>query len=94
HITHNPTINYSSKLPISQLQTPYLNPSLSYYINQNPIINTNIHQLIHFYTPQSPIQVNSIHLPPIPLIFPIHAYHPYNKKQIIPKHITNISKTF
>ncbi|MEH6889860.1 glutaminase A [Bacillus sp. JJ864] len=93
-ITANPSINYSSKVAISELETAYLNRSLCYYMKQNNIIDGDIEELMDLYTRQCAIEVSCIDLARIGLIFAMDGYDPYYKKQIIPKHITKICKTF
>lgn len=93
-ITDNPTINYSSKVADSELETAYLNRSLCYYMKQNGIIDCDIEELMDLYTRQCAVEVNCIDLARIGLIFAMDGYDPYKKKQIIPKHITKICKTF
>ncbi|TXR66613.1 glutaminase A [Bacillus sp. AY18-3] len=93
-ITDNPTINYSSKVANSELETAYLNRSLCYYMKQNGIIDCDIEELMDLYTRQCAVEVNCIDLARIGLIFAMDGYDPYKKKQIIPKHITKICKTF
>ncbi|PHA02850.1 glutaminase A [Bacillus pseudomycoides] len=93
-IADNPSINYSSKVAISELETAYLNRSLCYYMKQNNIIDGDIEELMDLYTRQCAIEVNCIDLARIGLIFAMDGYDPYRSKQIIPKHITKICKTF
>lgn len=93
-VTDNPTISYSSKVATSELETAYLNRSLCYYMKQNGIIDNDIEELMDLYTRQCAIEVNCIDLARIGLIFAMDGYDPYKKKQIIPKHITKICKTF
>ena len=81
-ITDNPTINYSSKVADSELETAYLNRSLCYYMKQNGIIDCDIEELMDLYTRQCAVEVNCIDLARIGLILQwmdmIHI-----KKQII-----------
>ncbi|PEK97821.1 glutaminase A [Bacillus toyonensis] len=93
-ITDNPTINYSSKVAASELETAYLNRSLCYYMKQNDIIHGDVEALMDLYTRQCAIEVNCIDLARIGLIFAMDGYDPYRKKQIVPNHITKICKTF
>ena len=90
-ITDNPTINYSSKVADSELETAYLNRSLCYYMKQNGIIDCDIEELMDLYTRQCAVEVNCIDLARIGLIFAMDGYA-YKKKQIIPKHITKFAK--
>ncbi|CAM4336725.1 glutaminase [Bacillus manliponensis] len=93
-IADNPSINYSSKVAISELETAYLNRSLCYYMKQNGIIDGDIEELMDLYTRQCAIEVDCIDLARIGLIFAMDGYDPYKKQQIIPKNITKICKTF
>ena len=67
-ITDNPTINYSSKVADSELETAYLNRSLCYYMKQNGIIDCDIEELMDLYTRQCAVEVNCIDLARIGLI--------------------------
>ena len=67
-ITDNPTINYSSKVANSELETAYLNRSLCYYMKQNGIIDCDIEELMDLYTRQCAVEVNCIDLARIGLI--------------------------
>ncbi|PGQ45469.1 glutaminase, partial [Bacillus thuringiensis] len=68
-ITDNPTINYSLKVAVSELETAYLNRSLCYYMKQNDIIHGDVEALMDLYTRQCAIEVNCIDLARIGLIF-------------------------
>lgn len=81
-ITDNPTINYSSKVANSELETAYLNRSLCYYMKQNGIIDCDIEELMDLYTRQCAVEVNCIDLARIGLIFAMDGYDPYKKNKL------------
>lgn len=81
-ITDNPTINYSSKVANSELETAYLNRSLCYYMKQNGIIDCDIEELMDLYTRQCAVEVNCIDLARIGLIFAMDGYDPYKKSKL------------
>ncbi|MED1305525.1 glutaminase A [[Bacillus thuringiensis] serovar konkukian] len=93
-ITDNPTINYSSKVAVSERETAYLNRSLCYHMKQNDVINGDVEALIDLYTRQCAIEVNCIDLARIGLTFAMDGYDPYKKIQIFPDYIAKICKTF
>ena len=80
-ITDNPTINYSSKVADSELETAYLNRSLCYYMKQNGIIDCDIEELMDLYTRQCAVEVNCIDLARIGLIFAMDGYDPYKRNK-------------
>jgi glutaminase len=90
----NPTINYSAKVAISELETAHLNRSLCYYMKQNGIIDSDVEELMDLYTKQCAIQVNCIDLARIGLVFAMDGFDPYTKEQLIPPNVAKICKTF
>jgi glutaminase len=93
-ITNNPAITYSNEVAKSELETAFLNRSLCYHMKQNHIIDSDVEELMDLYTMQCSVEVNCHELARIGLIFAMDGYDPYRKKQIIPRHITKICKTF
>ncbi|GGE78472.1 glutaminase A [Priestia taiwanensis] len=93
-LTNNPAITYSNEVAKSELETAFLNRSLCYHMKQNHIIDGDVEELMDLYTMQCSIEVNCHELARIGLIFAMDGYDPLRKKQLIPRHIAKICKTF
>ncbi|MBO9130976.1 glutaminase A [Bacillus sp. 165] len=93
-ITDNPTISYSNEVAQSEFETAHLNRALCYYMKQNHIVEGNVEDLLDFYTKQCAIEVNCLDLSRIGLLFANGGYDPYRQKQLIPREVTRICKTF
>ncbi|WP_260988462.1 glutaminase, partial [Bacillus pseudomycoides] len=76
----------------SQSQTPHRNTALPYYLNHNPFLESHVHQALHLYFKQSSIQINTDHIPLIPLILAHHPYHPIPKQQLLPNQLPTLTK--
>ncbi|MFC4322712.1 glutaminase A [Litchfieldia salsa] len=93
-MTTDSTINYCEEVARSEFETAHLNRALCYFLKQNLIINEDIEQLMDLYTKQCSIEMNSLNLARIGVVFAMDGIDPTSGKQIIPKEIARICKTF
>jgi glutaminase len=90
----DPTINYCVEVARSEFETSYLNRALCYFLKQHHVIDEDIEQLMDLYTKQCAIEMNCLDLAQIGLLFAMDGADPISGKQIMPKNIAQICKTF
>ncbi|MBD8070190.1 glutaminase A [Bacillus sp. PS06] len=93
-LTNDSTVFYSEDVSRSEFETAFLNRSLSYFLKQNGIINEDVEELMDLYTKQCAIEMNSLDLARIGVVFAMDGVDPISGKQIIPSDIARICKTF
>ncbi|MBS4197368.1 glutaminase A [Lederbergia citri] len=93
-MANDSTIDYSEEVAQSEYKTSFLNRSLSYFLKQHHVIKEDVEELIDLYTKQCAIEMNSLELARIGMIFAMDGADPQSGKQIIPVHIARICKTF
>lgn len=93
-LTDNSSIRYSEKVAHSEFETADLNRALCYFLKQHKIITEDVESLLEIYTKQCAIEMNCLDLARIGLIFSMDGKDIRNGKQIIPKEIARICKTF
>lgn len=94
NLSNDPTVSYCEEVARSEFETAHLNRSLCYFLKQHNIINEDIEQLIDLYTKQCAIEMNSLDLARIGMVFAMDGVDPLNGKQIMPRDIARICKTF
>ncbi|MFC7394561.1 glutaminase A [Scopulibacillus cellulosilyticus] len=87
-------ITYSSKVAESEFKTANLNRSLCYFMKEHHIIKGDVEELIDLYTKQCAIEVNCNDLARIGLVIANEGKDPETGREIIPKQISRIVKTF
>lgn len=92
-VGHSET-GYNAEVAQSEFETAHLNRALCYFMKQHHIIEEEIEPLIDLYTKQCAIEINCLDLARIGIIFAMDGQDPQSGKQIIPKDIARICKTF
>ncbi|WP_077210916.1 glutaminase A [Bacillus dakarensis] len=90
----DPNVNYSQEVADSEFQTAHLNRALCYFLKQHNIVEENVEELMELYTKQCAIEMNCLDLARIGVVFAMDGVDPISEKQIIPKDIARICKTF
>lgn len=93
-LANDSSIGYSEEIARSEYETADLNRSLCYFLKQHNRINEDVNQLIELYTKQCAIEMNCLHLARIGMVFAMDGYDPHTAKQLIPKEVAQICKTF
>jgi glutaminase len=93
-LTNNDSVTFSKEVATSEFETAFLNRSLCYFMKQYGIIEGDVEELMELYTKQCAIEMNCLDLARIGAVFALDGVNPDNGKQIIPKHIARICKTF
>jgi glutaminase len=93
-LTNNDTVTFSQEVAESEFNTAFLNRSLCYFMKQHGIIEGDVEELMELYTKQCAIEMNCLDLARIGAVFALDGVHPDHGKQIIPKQIARICKTF
>ncbi|MGM9928514.1 MAG: glutaminase A [Bacillus sp. (in: firmicutes)] len=88
------TVGYSEDVAKSEFETAHLNRALCYFLKQHGIIVEDIEELMDLYTKQCAIEMNCLDLARIGVVFAMDGIDPQTGKQIIPKDIARICKTF
>lgn len=93
-LTGDPNVNFSQEVASSEYETAYLNRALLFFLKQHNIITENVEELMELYTKQCAIEMNCLDLARIGVVFSMDGVDPLSGKQIIPKDIARICKTF
>lgn len=93
-LTNDSSIDYSEDIARSELETADLNRALCYFLKQHNQIDGDVEELIDLYTKQCAIEMNCLHLARIGTVFAMDGVDPETSKQIIPKEVARICKTF
>lgn len=93
-LTNDSSITYCKEVARSEFETAHLNRALCYFLKQHHIIDEDIEELIDLYTKQCAIEMNSLDLARIGLVFAMDGVDPNNGKQIMPSDVARICKTF
>ncbi|MEK3988980.1 glutaminase A [Robertmurraya sp. FSL R5-0851] len=93
-LTDDPDVSYSQEVASSELETADLNRALSFFIKQHGIINEDVEQLLDLYTKQCAIEMNCLDLARIGVVFAMDGKDPASGKQLMPKEVARICKTF
>ncbi|KGX88587.1 glutaminase [Pontibacillus litoralis JSM 072002] len=88
------TIGIDTEVASSEFETAHLNRALCYYMKQNGIIEGSVEELLDVYTKQCSIAVNIQQLARIGAVFANEGRDLQSGRQIIPKHLARICKTF
>lgn len=93
-LSGNNSITYNKEVASSEYETAYLNRSLCYFIKQHGVIEDDVEELIDLYTKQCAIEVNCQDLAKIGYVIANDGKDVESGKEIIPRYITKILKTF
>ncbi|MGN7298054.1 glutaminase A [Ferdinandcohnia sp. SAFN-114] len=93
-LANNDTIHYNEEIAQSEYETAHLNRALCYFLKQHQIIDENVEELIDLYTKQCAIEMNCLDLSRIGVVFALDGIDPDTGKQIMPKNVARICKTF
>lgn len=93
-LTGDQSISYSTEVARSEFETSHLNRALCYFLKQHHLINEDVEKLIDLYTKQCAIEMNCLDLARMGMVFALDGKDPSSGKQIIPKDIARICKTF
>ncbi|MFG6116802.1 glutaminase A [Halobacillus sp. MO56] len=93
-MTDDQSIRYNEEVADSEFKTAYLNRSLSYYMKQHGVIEGSVEDTLDAYTKQCAIEVNIQHLARIGAIFANEGKDLDSGRQILPRHLARICKTF
>ncbi len=88
------TVQYCEEVARSEFETAHLNRALCYFLKQHRIIEGDVEELLDLYTKQCSIEMNCLDLAKIGLVFAMDGVDPLNARQIMPKDIARICKTF
>lgn len=93
-LAHDSNIGYNEKVARSEFETADLNRALCYFLKQHHIITEDVEPLMDLYTKQCAIEMNSLDLSRIGMIFVMDGVDPHSGKRIIPDDVARICKTF
>lgn len=93
-LTNDSDVSYCQEVASSEFETADLNRALSYFIKQHGIINEDVDQLLDLYTKQCAIEMNCLDLARIGVVFAMDGKDPISGKQLMPKEVARICKTF
>lgn len=93
-MANDPTVTYCEEAARSEFETAHLNRALCYFLKQHQIIDEDVEQLMDLYTKQCAIKMNCLDLARIGVVFALDGADPLSGKQIMPKDIARICKTF
>ncbi|MFD1018035.1 glutaminase A [Thalassobacillus hwangdonensis] len=93
-LTDDQSIRYNEEVSSSEFGTAYLNRSLCYYMKQHGVISGSVEENLDAYTKQCAIEVNIHHLARIGAIFANEGKDLNSGRQILPRHLARICKTF
>jgi glutaminase len=93
-MANDSTISYCKEVARSEFETAYLNRALCYFLKQHKVINEDVEQLMDLYTKQCAIEMNCLDLARIGVVFALDGIDPLSGKQIFPKDVARICKTF
>lgn len=93
-LTNDSDVSYCQEVASSEFETADLNRALSYFIKQHGIINEDVEQLLDLYTKQCAIEMNCLDLARIGVVFAMDGKDPISGKQLMPKEVARICKTF
>jgi glutaminase len=88
------SIGYCKEVAQSEYKTADLNRALCYFLKQHGIIEEEVEGLIDLYTRQCAIEMNCLDLARIGEVFAMDGVDPLSGKQIMPKDVARICKTF
>ncbi|QQZ07795.1 glutaminase A [Heyndrickxia vini] len=93
-LSGNESISYNKEVAQSEFKTADLNRSLCYFLKQHGVIDEDVEQLIDLYTRQCAIELNCLDLSRIGCVLAMDGKDPYTEKQLIPRSVARICKTF
>ncbi|WP_173916596.1 glutaminase A [Halobacillus sp. Marseille-Q1614] len=93
-LTDDHTIQVNEGVADSEYETAFLNRSLLYYLKQHGVIAGDVEETLKVYTHQCSIDVNVQSLSKIGAVFANEGRDLNSGRQIIPKHLARICKTF
>lgn len=88
------SIGFSEEIAQSELETADLNRALCYFLKQHNRLNEEVEDLLNLYTKQCAIEMNCLHLARIGMVFAMDGMDPITSKQLMPKEVARICKTF
>ncbi|GAK14226.1 glutaminase [Geomicrobium sp. JCM 19039] len=88
------SIRINQEVANSEYETTDKNRALAFYLKGEGIIENDIDDLIRVYTQQCSIEVSCCHLARIGLIMGTRGYAMDDQRQIIPKEVAKLVKTF
>ncbi|WP_067838235.1 glutaminase A [Amphibacillus sediminis] len=93
-LANDQSINYCQEVADSEYRTADLNRALCYFLKQHNRMNENVEQLISLYSKQCAIEMNCLQLAQMGTVFAMDGINPVTSKQVIPKDVARICKTF
>ncbi|WP_442599782.1 glutaminase A [Neobacillus sp. D3-1R] len=93
-LANDTTIGYCKDVAQSEFETAHLNRSLSYFLKQHQIIDEDVEELIDLYTKQCAIEMNTLNLARVGMIFAMDGNDPLTGKQLMSADVARICKTF
>ncbi|MCU9593321.1 glutaminase A [Caldibacillus thermolactis] len=93
-LANNDTVDYSETVAKSEYDTAFLNRALCYFLKQHNIITEDTETLMELYTKQCAIEMTCLDLAKIGLVFAMDGVDPIKHKQILPRDVARICKTF
>lgn len=93
-VSGNRTITYNNEVATSEFETAYLNRALCYFMKQHGVIEDDVEELLDLYTKQCAIEVNCQDLAKIGFVIANDGKEIETGRELIPRHITQILKTF
>ncbi|HEX6923731.1 MAG TPA: glutaminase, partial [Bacillales bacterium] len=93
-LSENSSISYNEEVAESEFRTADLNRSLCYFMKQHGIITEDVEKTIDFYTKMCAIEVNCGDLSRIGAVLANDGDDPVTQREIIPRQIVRIAKTF
>ena len=93
-LTNDPELSYSEEIARSEFETAYLNRALCYFLKQHQMIDEDVERLLDLYTKQCAIEMSSLDLARIGMMFAMDGVDPETKEQVMPVDVARICKTF
>lgn len=93
-LANDHSIQYDQEIANSEYETAYLNRSLAFFMKQHHVIEGSIEELLDTYTKQCAIEVNIKQLARIGAVFANEGKDTESGRQIIPRQLARICKTF
>ncbi|MCZ0701604.1 glutaminase [Natronobacillus azotifigens] len=93
-LANDASIGFSEEIAQSELETADLNRALCYFLKQHNRLNEEVEDLLNLYTKQCAIEMNCLHLARIGMVFAMDGMDPITSKQLMPKEVARICKTF
>ncbi|MRX71685.1 glutaminase A [Bacillus lacus] len=93
-LANSPNVAVCEETARSEFETAWLNRSMCYFLKQHSIIEGDVEELMDVYTKQCSIEMHSLDLAKIGAVLAMDGLHPETGRQLIPKDIARLCKTF